>query len=127
MTDPWAPQGGGEWEGQGQPAPASQDSRNMAMLAHLLGIISGFIGPLIIWLIKKDQDPYIDYHGKEALNFTITLFILHLICFVLWIILIGVVLSILLWLGSIVLFVLAGLAAGRGEYYRYPFAIRFLK
>ncbi|MBN1419659.1 MAG: DUF4870 domain-containing protein [Planctomycetes bacterium] len=97
------------------------------MLAHLLGIISGFIGPLIIWLIKKDQDPYVDYHGKEALNFQITLVIAYLICGALCFVLIGLILLPILWIGSLILMILAGLAAGRGEYYRYPMTIRFLK
>ena len=53
----------------------SIDDRNLAMLAHLLGIVSGFVGALIIWLIKKDQSAYVDEQGKEALNFQITMLI----------------------------------------------------
>src|SRR5258706_10280107 len=51
-----------------------QDAKTMAMLAHLLGIF-GFVGPLIIWLIKKDQSPFVDDQGKEALNFHLTVLI----------------------------------------------------
>ena len=56
--------------GQGQ---VSKDARNMALLCHLLAIFTGFLGPLILWLLKKDDDSFIDEHGKEALNFQIAL------------------------------------------------------
>src|SRR4051812_11305473 len=56
------------------PAP-TPDDKTMAMLAHLLGIVTGFVGPLIIWLVKKDQSPFVDDQGKEALNFQLTLLI----------------------------------------------------
>src|SRR2546423_4278523 len=59
--------------GYAGPAP-DEDSKTMAMLAHLLGIL-GFLGPLIIWLIKKDQSPFVNDQGKEALNFHLTLLI----------------------------------------------------
>ena len=50
----------------GQPTGVtSQDARNMAMLCHLLGLLTNFLGPLILWLIKKDSEPYIDEQGKE--------------------------------------------------------------
>src|SRR5437868_1922887 len=57
------------------PAP-SPEEKQMGMLAHLLGII-GFVGPLIIWLIKKDQSPFVDDQGKEALNFHLTMLIAY--------------------------------------------------
>src|SRR5438105_972285 len=50
---------------------SKKDERMMAMFCHLGGILGGFILPLVIWLIKKDESRYIDYHGKEALNFQI--------------------------------------------------------
>ena len=54
--------------------PAS-DVTNMAMLAHLLGALFGFLGPLIIWLVKKDDHPFVAEQSKEALNFQLTLLI----------------------------------------------------
>jgi len=68
-------------EQQGEPTPPQdtqkpgQNARNMAMLCHLLGLFTGFVGPLILWLLKKDEDPFIDRQGKEALNFQITVVI----------------------------------------------------
>ncbi len=53
----------------------STDDRNLAMLSHLLGIVSGFVGALIIWSLKKDQSAFVDEQGKEALNFQITVMI----------------------------------------------------
>jgi len=59
----------------GLPAEIKQEDKTMAMLCHLLGILTAFLGPLIIWLVKKDQSPFVDDQGKEALNFQITLVI----------------------------------------------------
>src|SRR5688572_6986193 len=53
--------------------PATSDERTMAMLAHLLGIFTWFIGPLIIWLMKKDQSAFVDDQAKESLNFQLTI------------------------------------------------------
>ena len=67
------PQGTRREQKQAQPSTeVSKDARMWAMLCHLLGLFTCFIGPLIIWLIKKDEDPFIDDQGKEALNFQIT-------------------------------------------------------
>lgn len=105
----------------------SNDDRNLAMLAHLLGIVSGFIGALIIWLIKKDQSAYVDEQGKEALNFQITMVIAFVGSWILMLVLVGMLLMPLLLIGNLVLCIVAALACSRGEHYRYPFAIRLLK
>src|SRR5690348_1357609 len=60
------------------PAP-DKDAKTMALLCHLLPIFTGFLGPLIIWLVKKDSSPFVDDQGKEALNFQITAFFGYLI------------------------------------------------
>jgi uncharacterized Tic20 family protein len=77
---------------------------------------------LILWLTQKDKSSFIDEHGKEALNFGITMMIGHF----LGIFTCGILNTILLPL-SIVFGVMAGLAANRGEDYRYPICIRFIK
>lgn len=105
----------------------SNDDRNMAMLAHLLGIVSGFVGALIIWLIKKDQSPFIDEQGKEALNFQITVMIGFAVAMVLMVIVIGAFLIPVLLIGNLVFCILAAVAVSKGEHYKYPFAIRLLK
>jgi len=105
----------------------STDDRNLAMLAHLLGIVSGFVGALIIWLIKKDQSAYVDEQGKEALNFQITMLIAFVGAWILVFVLIGALLFPLLLVVNLVFCILAAVAASKGEHYRYPFAIRLLK
>ncbi len=104
----------------------STDDRQMAMFCHLGGLIGGFVLPLVIWLMKKDQSPYVDYHGKEALNFQITMMIAHLVAMPLACLTFGV--SSLLVLTVVIIFSIMGAtAANRGERYTYPVTIRFIK
>lgn len=105
----------------------STDDRNIAMLAHLLGIVSGFVGALIIWLIKKDQSAYVDDQAKEALNFQITMLIAFVGAWILMFVLIGMLLMPLLLVANLVFCILAAVAASNGKNYRYPVAIRLLK
>lgn len=105
----------------------SNDDRNLAMLAHLLGIVSGFVGALIIWLLKKDQSAFIDEQGKEALNFQITVMIAFVGSWILMFVLIGMLLMPLLLIANLVFCILAAVAVSKGEHYKYPFAIRLLK
>lgn len=105
----------------------SNDDRNLAMLAHLLGIVSGFVGALIIWLIKKDQSAFIDEQGKEALNFQITVMIAFVGSWILMFVLIGMLLMPLILIGNLVFCILAAVAVSKGEHYKYPLAIRLLK
>jgi uncharacterized protein len=128
-----------------------QQVRTWSMLVHLAALAvfifpPGLVlGPLIVWQIKKNELPEIDRHGKEAVNFQLTILILNII---LGIILIGTLgaaffwrspfylfsagfgLGTILWIINIiaiVLAVVAGLRANNGEFYRYPIAIRFIK
>jgi uncharacterized Tic20 family protein len=103
------------------------DDRNLAMLAHLLGIVTGFVGALIIWLIKKDQSAFVDEQGKEALNFQITVMIAFVGAWILMFVLIGALLMPLLLIANLVFCILAAVAVSKGEHYRYPVALRLLK
>lgn len=107
----------------------SQDDRTMAMIGHLSGIVAGFIGPLIIWLINKDKTDkgWLNDQAKEALNFQITVFIAYLIAGVLSIVLIGMLLIPVIMIANLVLCIMAGMKANEGVDYRYPFAIRLIK
>ena len=106
----------------------SQDSRTLAMLAHLLGALTGFLGPLIIWLVKKDTDPFVDDQGKEALNFQLTILIIAFGCIGLAIVSCGflfflpIVPAVLDWVFSI----MAAMEANKGVAYRYPFVLRMI-
>jgi uncharacterized protein len=122
--------------GNSSPPPQAgptEEEKTLGMLCHLLGILTGFVGPLILWLVKKDSSRYIDYHGREALNFQITLFIvmitLSFATMLLMIIFIGILLIPVLFVVAILALVaeiLAAVAAQKGEFYRYPCCIRFV-
>lgn len=107
----------------------SDDQKTLALITHLSGIVLGFIVPLIMWLINKDQPDkaFITDQSKEALNFQITLLFVYVVGIVLTIILIGALINMLAWLACIVLSIIAGVKAQQGEAYRYPFAIRLIK
>ncbi len=107
----------------------TKDSTNMAMLAHLLGIFTGFIGALIIWLVKKDTDPFVEDQGKEALNFQITVIIAQLIAVVLTFATCGILFPLPMAVGiaTIVFCILAAIKSNEGVRYRYPVCIRFIK
>ncbi|MHC4916086.1 MAG: DUF4870 domain-containing protein [Planctomycetota bacterium] len=102
------------------------DDKTMGMLCHLLGLFS-FIGPLIIWLIKKDQSKFVDYHGKEALNFQLTLLIGYFIGGALTLVCIGYFVIMAAWVVSIIFLIMGTVAANKGNVYRYPMCIRFIK
>jgi uncharacterized Tic20 family protein len=107
---------------------ASQEDRTLAMITHISGILLGFLVPLIIWLVNKDkpEKAFINDQSKEALNFQITLFIAHVAAGILWFILIGMLLTFIIWIASVVLMIMAGLKANNGEAYRYPLALRLI-
>jgi len=105
----------------------SSDERLLATLIYISSFFTVFIGPLIIWLLKKDESAYVDYHGKEYFNFLISYFIYSLISGILVIILIG---GILLGIIAILVFIftiLAAVKAYEGEPYQIPLVIRFLR
>jgi len=106
--------------------PPTKEEQTMAMLAHLLGII-GFLGPLIIWLIKKDTSPFLNDQGKEALNFHLTMLIGFIIGIVLTFACIGVFVILAVWVVSLIFSIIAALKANQGIPYRYPFSIRMIK
>ena len=105
----------------------SKDARTMAMLAHLLGILTWFVGPLIIWLIKKDEDAFIDDQGKEALNFQITVGIIYVICTATSCFVIPIFIMMGVGIAALVLAILAAVKTNDGVAYRYPFALRLIK
>jgi uncharacterized Tic20 family protein len=111
----------------GVPAPAGvAEERGMATLVHVLGIFTGFLGPLVVYLVARADQPFTKHHAAEELNFQITLFIAYVVSFVLMLVLIGFVTFLVTWIGSIVLMIMASLAANRGEWYRYPVNIRLV-
>ena len=119
---------GGQAQAEQPTSPqVSQDSRNMALLCHLLGFFTAFIGPLIIWMIKKETDKFVDAQGKEALNFQITLIIGYIISGLLITVCIGGILALIIAVLDIVFVIMACVAVSKGQAYRYPVCIRFIK
>ncbi|PYL63177.1 MAG: DUF4870 domain-containing protein [Verrucomicrobia bacterium] len=120
-----------------QPSPptpsTSSDVRTWCVLCHasaLLGLFFHFLGhilgPLIVWLMKRGDSPEIDAFGKESLNFQISMLIYDAIAAILCIVLIGIPILITLWALNTVLVIIASVKAGQGQFYRYPFTIRFI-
>ena len=108
------------------PAGGGGDPKTMAVLAQVLGLVTGFIGPLIIYLMNGEKDPFIRHHAAESLNFQLTLLIGLIGSFVLIFVLVGIVLLPLVALLGIIFPIIAAVAAGRGEWYRYPISIRMV-
>lgn len=103
------------------------------MLAHL-SALSGFliplgtiIGPLLIWQIKKNEIPTVEAHGKDALNFQITVLIAFFVCFLLMFVGIGILLMPIVGIGALVCTIIAGIKANNGERWKYPASFTFLK
>ncbi len=120
------------------PPPASgelsKDAKMWAMFCHLAALamftsipFANVIGPLIVWLIKKDDFKFVDDQGKEALNFQISVAIYALICVPLFFIFIGAFLFVALAIFNLVMIIIASIAANKGEAYRYPLCIRLVK
>jgi uncharacterized Tic20 family protein len=113
----------------GPPPPGWQppaEDTTLAVLAHLSIFAFGLIGPLVIYLVKRDESPFTRHHAAEALNFHITLAIAVVVSLVLILVLVGVFLLLALAIAGPVLGILAALAASRREAYRYPLTIRFV-
>lgn len=113
--------------------PISEEDKSLAMLCHLLGIFTGFIGPLILWLVKKDSSAFVGHHGREALNFQITLMLVMLglgsVTVVLMFVVVGIFLVPVMFVVPILALVaeiIAAIAAQKGEWHRYPCCIRLV-
>ncbi|MEH6501320.1 MAG: DUF4870 domain-containing protein [Pseudoalteromonas distincta] len=114
----------------GLPGP---EARKWALIAHVSGFLGclipfgSLIGPLLVWQLKKDQDPFIDDQGKEALNFQISVALAGLLCVLLMVVFIG---FLLIWgviIGAVVLMIIAAIKSNEGKAYRYPFCWRIIK
>lgn len=111
---------------------SNPESRMWAMLAHL-SAFSGFvipfgniIGPLVIWLVKRDEMSFVNDQAKEALNFNISMTIYMMVSMVLAFVLIGIPLLIVLGIAWLVLVILAAVKANEGMAYRYPLTLRLI-
>lgn len=113
--------------------PPVGDDRNMAVLAHAAtfgGYLIPFgniLGPLIVFLIRKDQSAYVRHHAAEALNFQITVTVLAIVFGILCLVLIGIPLLLGLLLFDLVVTIIAMIRASDGVWYRYPLCLRLVR
>jgi uncharacterized protein len=123
-----------------QAATLTKDDRTMGMLCHLTALVGlaiplgSILGPLIVWLTQKDKSEFIDYHGKESLNFHLTVAIMLAACglffFLFFIFLIGfLALPVMFVIGvyAFVMTIISAVKANEGIRYRYPMTIRFIR
>jgi uncharacterized Tic20 family protein len=89
-------------------------------------VLLGLIATLVVWLMKKDQDPEVDYHGKEALNFQISLYLWWFVSLVLSCCVIGIPMLVALPFVKIVLMIIGAVKAANGERWRYPLTLRLI-
>ncbi|MEO5722338.1 MAG: DUF4870 domain-containing protein [Chthoniobacterales bacterium] len=115
-------------------APSLTNVRLWAVACHasaLLGVFLHFpghvLGPLIVWLAKRDESGELDAHGKEAVNFQLSMLLYTIISGVFCLVLIGFVFLAILWVLNAVLVIIASIKASDGKFYRYPMTIRFIE
>ena len=116
-----------------KPATADETIRNTAVVAHLstfAGLVVPFgsvIGPLAVWLTRRDRDPFIDQAGREALNFGISITVYGAVVLIAALMLVGIPLLIAGVIAWVVLASLAAVKASQGQSYRYPLTMRFVR
>jgi len=116
----------------------NKDARMWAMICHLSALagfvvpmIGNIVAPLIVWQIKKEEFPFVDEQGKEAVNFQISMSLYMLISAPIWILLsfvcIGVLIPVAISIVDLIFLLIAAVKANDGHHYRYPLTIRFIK
>jgi len=111
----------------------SKDEQTMGMLCHLTALakylipFGHIIGPLVIWMLKRQEMPFVESEGKESLNFQISMTIYAILAGISILLLVGIVLLPAVLIFDFVFVVIASIEAANGKPYRYPFCIRFIK
>jgi hypothetical protein len=115
-------------------APPTEKERTWGMLAHLsalvgipMPMIGIVLGPLAVWLLRRDDSAFVEAHAREALNFNITVLLAAMACILLMLVFIGVLLGTALFVAWLVLILIAAIKASEGAPYHYPFALRLVK
>ncbi|HEA17474.1 hypothetical protein LCGC14_1847030 [marine sediment metagenome] len=118
---------------QVEPVVVDKEQRTWAMLCHL-SALAGFIipmgsiiGPLIVWLVKKDEMPLVAEHGRKSLNFQITMLIAYIVCFILMFAVIGVILLPIVAIFSFIMVVIGAIKTNDGKEFNYPFSLNLIK
>lgn len=104
----------------------SEDEKLFAMLIYVSSFFTTIVGPLIIWLLKKDS-AFVDFHGKAYFNFIISYFIYSLICILFTIVFIGFIGLVIFGIMAFIFTIIAAIKSFEGNDYRIPLSIRFIK
>ncbi|WP_335871666.1 DUF4870 domain-containing protein [Bacillus sp. 2205SS5-2] len=104
----------------------SQDERLLASAIYVISFFTAVLGPIVIWLLKRDDSEFIDYHGREYINFFLSYTVYGIICSILVIVLVGALLWVVLGIFLVVFPVVAAIKAYEGERYKIPFVFRLL-
>jgi uncharacterized Tic20 family protein len=107
----------------------TSDERIMGILSHILAIVPGvgILGPLVIWLIKKDESPFVEANARESLNFQLTIIIGWIISGILVVVVIGWLLFAVLGVLNVVLVIVATVKTSENKIYKYPISLRLIK
>jgi uncharacterized Tic20 family protein len=111
----------------------TSDDKTWAMLCHIAAFcgyvvpFGNMVGPLVVWVLKKDQSEFVDFHGKESLNFQITITIAAIVAGFSLLLLIGFLLLPAVLIFDLVMKIVAAVKASNGEYFRYPLTIRLVQ
>jgi uncharacterized Tic20 family protein len=119
----------------GAPATApSEHERTWGMLAHLaafvglvLPLVGNVLGPLLVWVAKKDESAWVGEQARESLNFNITVMLAGIACALLALIFIGFLLGTALFIAWLVMTLIAAIRASEGVQYHYPISLRLIK
>jgi uncharacterized protein len=104
----------------------SNDDRLIAAAIYVISFFTAFIGPLVIWLIKKNDSQFVDFHGREYLNFVISFFVYSIISGILTVIFIGFIMLAIVGVVTVVFTIIGAIKAYEGKEYRIPFIFRLL-
>jgi uncharacterized Tic20 family protein len=110
-----------------QMAAGTSEDNNMALIAHVLALLTGVIGTGIFYAVSSERSAYVKHHVTEALNFSITVLIAWFATTILSFVLIGLLIIPFLFLWQLILPIMAIMAANKGEWYRYPATLRLVK
>jgi uncharacterized Tic20 family protein len=99
---------------------------HLSAFTVFLGVPFPVLGPLVVWLVKRGEDPYAEWHAREALNFNLSVMLYTIASAILILALVGIILLPVVLVSWFVLVIVGAVKASNSEYYRYPMTIRFV-